>query len=252
MSNIPNHIAIIMDGNRRWAKLNKKKLLMGHDFAANFTIEKIVEHAARRGVKYITLWAFSTENWQRNKQEVEGLLRILRKAVVQKVPSFIKKGVKLLVIGDLSRFPQDLQNSIKEAIEKTRDGKNITAIVALNYGGRDEILRAINKWSLDDRLWSLDGKATSDQRQTTKDKRPTVSVKKLKEKDFSNYLDTKGIPDPDLLIRTGGEKRLSGFLPWQSVYTELYFTDVLWPDFSEKDLDEAIADYQQRIRRFGR
>lgn len=229
---IPQHIAIIMDGNRRWAKLNKKKLLMGHDFAANFTIEKIVEHAARRGVEYITLWAFSTENWQRNKQEVEGLLKILRKAVAQKVPSFIKKGVKLLVIGDLSRFPQDLQNSIKEAIEKTSDGKNITAIVALNYGGRDEILRAIQKLH-----------------ENEKCKMKNV---KLNETDFEEYLDTHGIPDPDLLIRTGGEKRLSGFLPWQTVYTELYFTDVLWPDFSEKDLDLAIADYQQRIRRFGR
>lgn len=224
---IPQHIAIIMDGNRRWALQHKKDILTGHDFAANFTIEKIVEHASKRGVKYITLWAFSTENWQRNPREVEGLLTILRKAVAQKVPDFIKKGVKLQVIGDISKFPQDLQKGIRESIEKTKNGKNITAIIALNYGGRDEIIRAVNQIS-------------------------SVKYQVSSEKDFSQYLDTKEIPDPDLLIRTGGEKRLSGFLPWQSIYSELYFTDVLWPDFSEKDLDEAIRDYQQRTRRFGK
>lgn len=230
-NDIPNHIAIVMDGNRRWARNNKMAILTGHNYAANHTIEKITEHATKRGVKYLTFWAFSTENWQREKSEVEGLLKILSDALKNKVPSFIQKGVKLKVIGDLTKFSQDLQEQIAEAIEKTSQGKSITVVIAINYGGRDEIIRGINE--------------------LLKDKQKDEGTK-INVDEFLSYLDTKEIPDPDLLIRTGGEKRLSGFLTWQSVYSELYFTDVLWPDFSENDLDAAIADYQKRTRRFGK
>ncbi|MCL5676197.1 MAG: polyprenyl diphosphate synthase [Patescibacteria group bacterium] len=232
-SRIPKHVAVIMDGNRRWAKKHRLSILKGHDFAAKNVLENIVEHAALLGVKYITLWAFSTENWQRDKKEVEGLLNIFRRGLIERIDSFIEKGVRLLVIGNISKFPADLQKGIKTAVEKTSGGKNITAVLAINYGGRDEIVRAINKWQ-----------TTVNSKQRTKNN--------LTIEQFNNFLDTKGIPDPDLLIRTGGEKRLSGFLPWQSIYSELYFTDTLWPDFSPQDLDRAIEEFEKRERRFGK
>ncbi len=222
----PTHIAIIMDGNRRWAKQHKLAIIKGHEYAAKNVLEKIVEHAAKKGVKYLTFWAFSTENWQRNKQEVEGLLNILRWGLKEKVKTFIEKSVKLKVIGDTTKFPQDIQKGIQQAIGQTKNGKNITAVLAINYGGRDEIIRAINK------IFRQNDNIT--------------------EEGFSQYLDTKDIPDPDLIIRTGGEKRLSGFLLWQSEYSELYFTDKLWPDFKEKDLDIAIEEFSSRQRRYGK
>lgn len=226
--NVPQHIAIIMDGNRRWAKKHHLSILAGHDYAAKKVLEHIVEHAAKRGVKFITLWAFSTENWQRDKKEVEGLMQLLRWGLVEQVKTFLQKGVRLLVIGDINHFPKDIQKGIKEALEKTKNGKNITVVLAVNYGGRDEILRAASQ------IGQI---------------RP---IRQITENEFSDLLDTKNIPDPDLLIRTGGEKRLSGFLPWQTVYTELYFTDTLWPDFSHSDLDLAIEEFGKRIRTYGK
>ncbi len=225
---IPQHIAIIMDGNRRWAKKNKLSILRGHEYAADKVIENIVEHAAKRGVRFITFWAFSTENWKRNKREVDGLLNILRVSLKNKIELFIKKGVRLKVIGDLSKFPDDIKKGISQAIEKTQDGKNITAVLAVNYGGRDEIIRAIEK----SKIKNQKSKITQD--------------------DFNSFLDTAEIPDPELIIRTGGEKRLSGFLLWQSEYAELYFCDTLWPDFSSQHLDTAILDFQKRDRRYGK
>lgn len=224
----PQHIAIIMDGNRRWAKKRRLPILAGHDYAAKKVLENIVEHAAKLGVKYITLWAFSTENWQRDKKEVEGLLNLFRWGLKERIQRFVEKEVRLKVIGDLSKFPQDVQNGIEEAVEKTKNGKNITAVLAVNYGGRDEIVRVVNQIS------------------------QIKPIGQITESEFSDLLDTKNIPDPDLLIRTGGEKRLSGFLPWQTVYTELYFTDTLWPDFKPEDLDLAIEEFQNRERRFGK
>ena len=228
---IPTHISIIMDGNRRWAKKHKLAVLKGHEYAANNVLERIVEHAAKIGVKYVTFWAFSTENWQRSKPEVEGLLNILKISLKTKIGSFLKKGVCLKVIGDISKFPKDLQGGIAEAIEKTKNCKNITVVLAVNYGGRDEIIRAVNK------IVSNISKSVT---------------QKKSEVDFAQYLDTVGIPDPELIIRTGGEKRLSGFLLWQSEYSELYFTDKLWPDFKEKDLDVAVEEFSFRQRRFGK
>lgn len=227
MSNIPQHIAIIMDGNRRWAKKNKLSILMGYRHAALETIETITDAAIKLDVKYLSLWAFSTENWNREKAEVNGLINLFREVLNDNIERLHRKGVRILCIGDLSKFPPDIQKRLALLIEKTKDNKNLTAILALNYGGRDEIIRAIKKI-------------------------PQNKLKTLTEEEFSSYLDTRGIPNPELLIRPGGEIRLSGFLPWQTEYTEFYFTEKLWPDFTEKDLEDAIIEYQNRQRRFGK
>lgn len=229
---IPTHIAFIMDGNRRWAKSHSLDILKGHEMASNVVLEKIVSYGAKIGVKYLTFWAFSTENWKRDRVEVAGLLHLFRKALSEKIPNFVKNGVRLFVIGDITKFPLDIQRGIKTAMQKTANGKTITVIIAVNYGGRDEIIRAVNKTLINSNF--------------------EIKNFKLEKKDIAGNLDTKGIPDPDLIVRTGGEKRLSGFLLWQSEYCELYFTDVLWPDFGEKDFDLAVSDFQRRSRRFGK
>lgn len=227
MKNVPLHIAIIMDGNRRWAKKHKLPILMGHRKAAFETIENIVSAAIYNKIKYLTLWAISTENWNREKTEISGLLNLLREVFSNDINKLHKKGVKIITIGDLSKFPADIQEKLRLLVEKTKNNINLTVILGLNYGGRDEIIRAIKKI-------------------------PSSKIKALSQELFNQYLDTSNIPDPDLLIRPGGEIRLSGFLPWQTEYTELYFTETLWPDFTEKDLKEAITEYQKRQRRFGR
>lgn len=227
MNNIPNHVAIIMDGNRRWAKKNRLPILMGHKKAAEETIEDISDASIFFGIKYLTLWAFSTENWNRNKKEVEGLLNLFRDIIKNSFEKLHKKGVKIQNVGDLSKFPPDIQKGIRDIIEKTKNNKNLNVVLALNYGGRDEIIRAIKKI-------------------------PQDKISSLSKKEFSYLLDTKDLPDPELIIRTGGEIRLSGFLPWQSEYSELYFTPTLWPDFTKKDLELALEEYQKRQRRFGK
>ncbi|MEN9406842.1 MAG: hypothetical protein RLZZ455_58 [Candidatus Parcubacteria bacterium] len=225
--NIPTHIAFIMDGNRRWAVSHKLEMLFGHDKGAH-QIEPLVEYASKKGVKFVTFWAFSTENWQRSEQEVAVLMEVFRRMFRDPMVERMKKNdVKFGVIGDISKFPQDIQSDLKKLLEETKDNKKITVTIALNYGGRDEILQAIKK-AVDDKQFAIN------------------------DKQFSNYLYTSNIPDPDFMIRTGGEKRLSGFLPWQSVYTELYFTDTLWPDFDEKELQIALDDFAARERRFGK
>jgi undecaprenyl diphosphate synthase len=222
---IPKHIAIIMDGNRRWARVHNLPPLEGHRRVANKVLEKLVEHAAVRGVKHITFWAFSTENWRRSADEVKGIMTILKQSIGYFGNRMHKKGVRLVVIGDLSRLEIQLQHSITSVVEMTKHNKKITVIIALNYGGRDEIIRAIKKITRPD----------------------TVT-----EETFSHLLDTRGIPDPDLLIRTGGEQRISGFLPWQTVYSELYFAPWYMPDFTPRRLDEAIEEFSGRQRRFGK
>ncbi len=219
------HIAIIMDGNRRWASEHGLPVLAGHQKVADEVLEPLVEYAAKRGVKFITFWAFSTENWHRNATEVEGIMRIFRHVIRKRWARLHEKGVRVRVIGDMSKFAADIQRSLTDVTEQTKGNKKITAIFALNYGGRDEILRAIRK--------------VSDPSEITEEK-------------LSRLLDTDGIPDPDLIIRTSGEKRLSGFLPWQGVYSELYFPAFHMPDFTERRLDEAIREYQGRHRRFGK
>lgn len=222
---VPAHIAIIMDGNRRWARAHNLPVLEGHRRVANEVLEKLVEHAAARGVSYLTIWAFSTENWNRAQDEVKGIMTILKKSIGYFGKRMHKKGVRLLVIGELSRFDIQLQHAITSVIEMTKHNNKITVIIALNYGGRDEIIRAIKQ---------------------------IFHPAEISEKTFSELLDTRGIPDPDLLIRTGGEQRLSGFLPWQSVYSELYFPPWYMPDFTPERLDEAITEFQNRQRRFGK
>ncbi len=217
---IPTHIAIIMDGNRRWAREHKLPILEGHRRVANVVLERLVEHAAKRGIQYITFWAFSTENWNRATDEVKGIMQILAQGVGYFGKRMQEKGVKLKMIGDLSRLDPKLQKSIAWVVDNTKENKKITLVIALNYGGRDEIRRAVHR---------------------AKNKN-----------DFEKYLDTVGIPDPDLLIRTGGEQRLSGFLPWQSVYSELYFPPWYMPDFTPERLDEAIEEFSLRRRRFGK
>ncbi len=226
MSNLPKHIALIMDGNRRWAREKGLPSFTGHKEGEE-AIEPIVDAAIDMGISYLTFWAFSTENWYRKKEEVAFLMKLYRENLDKKVDRFHQKNVKIKVIGNLSLFPKDIQEKTKKWMEKTKDNKKITVNIALSYGGRDEILRAIKKLS-------------------------PQQIGNLTIEQFSNLLDTAPQPDPDLLIRTGGEKRLSGFLLWQLEYAELYFTDVFWPDFTPKEFKKAVSWWQERERRFGK
>lgn len=232
-STAPQHIALIMDGNRRWARQNKMAALQGHEYVSNKMIEPLAERCIEHGVKYLTLWAFSTENWKREQAEVDGLMKIFRSGLVKNGERLHKMGIRLNVIGDLSHFPADIQDGVKHWMAETAQHTRLTITFALNYGGRDEILRAIQKMADDFSIEQL--------RET-----------KLTDEQFSHYLDTASMPDPDLIIRPGGELRLSGYLPWQGVYAELYFTDVLMPDFTPAELDKAIAEYVRRTRNFGK
>lgn len=226
-ANIPKHVAIIMDGNRRWAKQRRLAAVAGHAFAVDSVVEQLIERAGELGIEYLTLWAFSTENWGREKDEVEGVMNIFRKALMTKVQKFIEKGARLRMIGDISRFAPDIQEGLKKAMAASSHNNKITVTFALNYGGRDEIVRAINKLT----------------KQQTNE---------ITEKALEKHLDTAGMRDPDLIIRTGGEQRLSGFLMWQSAYSELYFTETLFPDFGQEQFDVAIEEFQGRQRRYGK
>lgn len=230
---MPQHVAIIMDGNRRWAKKQGLPVIMGHTKATEETVEGLIERAGELGIKYLTLWAFSTENWGRGEEEVSGLMNLFRKALMTKVEKFIAKGARLKMIGNISKFSLDIQEGMKKAMAESEKNDKITVTFALNYGGRDEILRAISKLISDPIRSDLVGLRLQDQI-------------------FEQYMDTAGMPDPDLIIRTGGEQRLSGFLMWQSAYSELYFTDKLFPDFTPEEFDRAIEEYQKRQRRYGK
>lgn len=223
-TNIPTHIAVIMDGDRRWARERGLPVLEGHRRVADKILEPLIEYAAKRGVKFMTFWAWSTENWQRDKKEVEGMMRLFRHVIKRRSQRLHEKGVRVKVIGDTSKFPIDITKALDDVVEQTKNNTVITAVFALNYGGRDEILRAMNK----------------------------VISYQLTTESFSHYLDTSGIPDPELIIRTGGEQRLSGFLLWQSEYSELYFPSWYMPDFTPEHLDEAIEEFQNRTRRLGK
>jgi len=227
MENRIDHLAIIMDGNGRWAKGRGMPRLGGHE-AGTRAARKIVEASKDRGISYLTLYAFSSENWRRPKEEVEGLFRILESFIDREIDRLMEGGVHLNVIGDLSKFPDVLGEKILSTIEKSAVNSGIYLNIALNYGGRDEILRGVRRF--------LESGA---------------SLAGLSEESFSSCLDTSHMPDPDLLIRTGGEWRISNFLLWQLAYAEIYFTDILWPDFDEKALDDAISWFATRQRRFG-
>lgn len=241
-SSTPKHVAIIMDGNRRWAREHKMEAFKGHEYVANKIIEELTEAAIAQGINYLTLWAFSTENWHRDKQEVDALMNLFRQSFKKNAKTLHEKGVRLNVIGDMSHFPTDIQENVKDWLEKSKNNNRITVTFALNYGGRDELMRAVRALLGDWENRKLENSQVSH----------SPSFQEINEQLLSGYLDTKGMPDPDLIIRPGGEKRLSGYLPWQSVYSELYFTDVLMPDFNEAQLKIALEDYASRQRRFGR
>jgi len=248
--NIPNHVAIIPDGNRRWAKKQGLSFFQGHKQAAEKTLPELIESSGKLGIKYFTFWALSTENLEkRTKNEVEKLLSLMRFFLKKKLNEFKKKGVKLMTIGDLKKLPLDIQDLITKGKKETQKNKKIHVIFAINYGGRNEIVRAIQKirnpftvnpFRMNPK--SVHGESVQDESE----------IRNLNEEKLSKLLDTIGIPDPDLIIRTGGEKRLSGFLPWQSVYSELYFSDLYFPDFDAKELKKAVKDYSLRQRRFGK
>lgn len=227
MVNKIDHLAIIMDGNGRWAKGRGLPRLKGHEAGAQ-AARQIVEAAKKRKIGYLTLYAFSSENWKRPRDEVEGLFGLLEGFIDREVDRLVESGVCLHTIGDLSKFPPKLSRKVAETVEKTGGNSELHLNVALNYGGRDEIIRAVRRIT-----------------------QAGTAPESLDEAAFSRCLDTSFMPDPDLLIRTGGERRISNFLLWQLAYTEIYFSDILWPDFDEKALDTAISWYKTRQRRFG-
>jgi len=230
-TNLPRHIAIIMDGNGRWAQNHSLGRIAGHRKGAE-SVRKVVEACRRIGISCLTLYAFSSENWSRPEREVNALMTLLEKYLKSEVKVMMKNNIRLRTIGDTAALPQKVRTILGDTIEKTAGNTDMTLILALNYGSHDEILEAVRKLA----------------EQASQGK---IDAAEITEERFSEYLYTKGIPDPDLLIRTSGEYRLSNFLMWQMAYTEFYFTDTLWPDFSEEQLIEAILEYQRRERRFG-
>ena len=229
--NMPQHIAIIMDGNRRWARAKGKPAGFGHKEGAK-TLEKIVRYANKIGLKHITVYAFSTENWKRAEEEVKALMALLQSYLDDYSKKADSENIKVKILGDITALAPKMQKSIKECMERTKNNTGVTFNIALNYGGRDEIVKAIKSIS-------------------EKVKKDEIKIEDINEELVSNNLYTKGQPDPDLLIRTSGEIRLSNFLPWQVVYSEFIFIEKNWPDFTEEDLDNAIIEYQKRTRKFG-
>ena len=229
--NIPQHVAIILDGNGRWAKSKGMPRNYGHAQGSK-NVERICEEAWRMGIKYLTVYAFSTENWNRPKEEVDALMKLLRNYMKTCLKTAAKNDMKVRVIGDLSGLDEDIRSRILELQEATKGNGGLNFQIAINYGSRDEILRAVRKIAEDCREGN-------------------VEPEKIDEAVFEQYLDTHEIPDPDLLIRTSGEQRLSNYLLWQLAYTEFYFTDVLWPDFTKEELEKAVLKYNERDRRYG-
>lgn len=231
-NNLPRHIAVIMDGNGRWAKKQGAKRIFGHKSAIK-SVKEITEGCVELGIEYLTLYTFSTENWKRPKIEVDGLMRILVSSLRKELDTLQKNDVKLSAIGDLQNLPKVCQKELREAMDSTKDNSSMRLILALSYSGRWELLKAVRKLALDVKM----GK---------------IAVADIDEQLLASNLETRGIPDPELLIRTSGEMRISNFLLWQIAYTELFITDVLWPDFRKEHLYQALIAYQSRERRFGR
>ena len=229
---LPRHIAVIMDGNGRWAKKRGASRIFGHKSATK-SVREVTEECAELGIEFLTLYAFSTENWARPKVEVDALMELLVSSLRKELNTLMKNNVRLSAIGDLTGLPKNCRNELKDTINETADNKGLLLTLALNYSGRWDILNATKEYA----------KAVKEGKEYTDN---------ITEDILSNYLVTKGIPDPELLIRTSGELRISNFLLWQLAYTELYFTDVLWPDFRKNHLKEALESYQKRERRFGK
>ncbi len=231
MEKIPRHIAIIMDGNGRWAKLRNLPRTMGHREGMK-TIKSMVKECSKLGVKYLTLYAFSTENWKRPQQEIDTLMSLIIEYINKEIDELHKNNVTFNVIGDMTKLPKSCQKSILWAKNMTKNNNGLTLNIALNYGGRDEIVNGVKK--IAEKVLSGD-----------------IKVEDITEKTISNSLYTKGMPDPDMIIRPSGELRISNYLLWQGAYSEFWFSNINWPDFTEQDLHNAIMDFQNRNRRFG-
>lgn len=229
---LPKHVAVIMDGNGRWAKKKGALRIFGHRNAVE-AVRDITEGCGELGIKYLTLYAFSTENWSRPKAEVDGLMELLVSTLKQEIKRLNENKVRLMTIGDVTHLPPDCQQNLAWAIDQTRNNTGLNLILALSYSGRWEIIKAVKQLAGDVETGKL-------------------KLGEINEQVFENYLSTSGIPDPELLIRTSGELRISNFLLWQIAYTELYITPTLWPDFRKEHLYEAVWSYQQRERRFGK
>tara|TARA_B100001093_G_scaffold305440_1_gene291331 strand:- start:35781 stop:36482 length:702 start_codon:yes stop_codon:yes gene_type:complete len=225
--NLPKHIAITMDGNGRWAKAKGKNRAFGHKNGVQ-SVRETVESAVENNIEFLTLYAFSTENWLRPKLEVNSLMNLLVSSIINETKTLMKNDIKLMAIGEINKIPKTAKNKLDSVIEKTQNNSKMTLILAISYSGRWEILNAVKKII-----------------------KNNVEVNEINEHVFEQYLNTKSVPDPELVIRTSGEHRISNFLLWQIAYSELYFTKVLWPDFRKKDFVNAIIEYQKRDRRFG-
>lgn len=232
IQNIPKHIAVIMDGNGRWANSRGEHRVVGHQHGVE-AVRQAVEGCVELGVKYLTLYAFSSENWSRPQDEVNALMELMMEAIVSELDSLCEQDIRLTAIGDIEKLPEKVKKLLKGAMDRTSENERLTLVLALSYGSRQEIVNATKKLCAD----VLAGNINADD---------------LNEKIFSSYLTTKDIPDPDLLIRTSGESRLSNFLLWQLAYTEFYFMEKFWPDFKKEDLYLAICNFQKRERRFGK
>ena len=230
--NLPNHIAIIMDGNGRWAEMKGKPRVYGHKNGVT-SVKEVIEGCREIGVNYLTLYAFSTENWNRPKMEVRTLMALLVSSLRKELNTLVKNNIKLNTIGNIENLPEKAQAELAEVIEKTKNNASLTLTLALSYGSREEIVNVIR---------NISKKVVNNQ----------IGLEEINENIINNHLYTFSLPDVDLLIRTSGEKRISNFLLWQIAYAELYFTNTLWPDFRKENLFNAIVDYQQRERRFGK
>lgn len=229
---LPQHVAVIMDGNGRWAKQQGKMRIFGHQNGVG-AVRAISEAAAELGIKYLTLYAFSTENWNRSSLEVDALMRLLSKTISDELKTLNDNNIRLNAIGDLERLPKYNYDALLDTMEKTKNNDRMTLTLCLSYSGRWEITNAAKRLA-------------------EKVKNGEIDIEQIDENCFSEFLSTKGMPDPELLIRTSGEERLSNFLLWQLAYSEFYFTDKFWPDFGKEDLYESIVNYQNRERRFGK
>lgn len=229
--NVPRHVAIILDGNGRWAKKKMMPRNYGHAQGSK-NVERICELAYKMGIEYLTVYAFSTENWRRPQDEVDALMKLLQNYLSTSIKTSMKNNMRIRVIGDTEKLSEEIKKSIRELEEASKNNTGLKFQVAINYGSRDEILRAAIALALDV-------------------KENKTAIDHIDEETLEQYMDTRGIPDPDLLVRTSGEQRLSNFLLWQCAYTEFYFTDVLWPDFNEKELKKAVEYYSGRTRKYG-
>ncbi|MDI6048626.1 MAG: isoprenyl transferase [Flavobacterium sp.] len=231
-NNLPKHLAIIMDGNGRWAKQQGLLRALGHESGTK-SVKVIIEASAKLGIEFLTLYAFSTENWNRPKLEVETLMKVLINSLKKELVTLQKNNIKLNAIGNLEKLPKSAQKELLDVIDKTKDNTQMTLTLALSYGSREELVSAVRNIC-------------------NKVKNNIISIDTIDDSIINEHLYTQNLPDVDLLIRTSGEHRISNFLLWQIAYAELYFTDILWPDFKEQDLYEAIISYQKRERRFGK